>query len=572
MYLFICFFHNRSETHINARKSYGGVAAIFKLDVYNEYDIDVVDKSVDGLMILRFTHKLTDYAFLLACCYLPPEQSVWGRDAVHFFSHILSHLYNYCDDDAFYLCGDLNSKLGKMSDFIPEVDKIEPRICIDNSTNKHGSVFQDFLLDAKCCVINGRVCPANDNYTFVSTRGKSVVDYFVSAIDCLHTCKAFSVFTPRELLSRYGNVQAADVPVDGHIPDHSLLLLEVTTCQYSNGDARSTHDKSATRGIHSSPYFNDNHVFYKRFKIDSVPDDFCGSEMSKLAILSLIDRLEADMDSQHQIDAIYSDICSLYHTELNKFFRSNNISPLARKRLYRSSKPFWNDELQTKWKKLCAAERKFLKSEGNIRKLAREEFTSIQKDFDRSYRKAERKFKLENLNEIEENVTKNPKVFWEMIKNLGPRKKGNIHMEIYEEGGVVNNDVPTVLHKWKTEYENLYNLVDSEDVYDDEFLNQCKSFVDNAGDTDENSNNISDDINNLEVQTALIKAKIRKAIGIDNLPNEILKNPNTVDLLVVLFRRIYDLGFIPSIWRISILTLYPKIQWLILGYLCSTEA
>ena len=198
--------------------------------------------------------------------------------------------------------------------------------------------------------------------------------------------------------------------------------------------------------------------------------------MSKLAILSLIDRLEADMDSQHQIDAIYSDICSLYHTELNNFFRSNNISPLARKRLYRSSKPFWNDELQTKWKKLCAAERKFLKSEGNIRKSAREEFTSIQKDFDRSYRKAERKFKLENLNEIEENVTKNPKVFWEMIKNLGPRKKGNIHMEIYEEGGVINNDVPTVLHKWKTEYENLYNLVDSEVVYDDEFLNQCKSF------------------------------------------------------------------------------------------------
>ena len=179
-------------------------------------------------------------------------------------------------------------------------------------------------------------------------------------------------------------------------------------------------------------------------------------------------------------------------------------------------------------------------------------------DFDRSYRKAERKFKLENLNEIEENFTKNPKVFWEMIKNLGPRKKGNIHMEIYEAGGVVNNDVPTVLHKWKTEYENLYNLVDSEDVYDDEFLNQCKSFVDNAGDTDENSNNISDDINNLEVQTSLIKAKIRTAIGIDNLPNEILKNPNTVDLLVVLFRRIYDLGFIPSIWRISILNPIPK--------------
>ena len=49
--------------------------------------------------------------------------------------------------------------------------------------------------------------------------------------------------------------------------------------------------------------------------------------------------------------------------------------------------------------KLCAAARIFLKSEDNIRQLAREEFTSIQNDFDRSYRKAERKFKLETLNE-----------------------------------------------------------------------------------------------------------------------------------------------------------------------------
>ena len=223
-------------------------------------------------------------------------------------------------------------------------------------------------------MINGRVCPANDNYTFVSTRGKSVVDYFVSAIDCLHTCKAFSVFTPRELLSRYGNVQAADVPVDGHIPDHSLLLLEVTTCQYSNGDARSTHDKSATRGIHSFSYFNDNHVFYKRYKIDSVPDDFCGSEMSKLAIRSLIDRLEADMDSQHQIDTMYSDICSLDHTELNNFFRTNNISPLARNVCIGAANHSGMMNFKPNGKKLCAAERKFLKSEGNIRKLAREEF------------------------------------------------------------------------------------------------------------------------------------------------------------------------------------------------------
>ena len=42
-------------------------------------------------------------------------------------------------------------------------------------------------------------------------------------------------------------------------------------------------------------------------------------------------------------------------------------------------------------------------------------------------------------------------------------------------------------------------------------------------------------------------------IGIDNLPNEILKNPNTVDLLVVLFRRIYSIYL-----EISILNPIPQ--------------
>ena len=96
--------------------------------------------------------------------------------------------------------------------------------------------------------------------------------------------------------------------------------------------------------------------------------------------------------------------------------------------------------------------------------------------------------------------------------------------------------------------------------YDDEFLNQCESFVDYTGDTDEHSNNMLNDINNLEVQTALIKAKIRKVIGINYLLNEILKNPSTVDLLVVLLKRIYELGFIPPIWRMSILNHLAKIS------------
>ena len=53
--------------------------------VYNNYDISVVDRSRDGVIILKFVDKITEYSILLINCYLPPENSLYGRDAVGFF-------------------------------------------------------------------------------------------------------------------------------------------------------------------------------------------------------------------------------------------------------------------------------------------------------------------------------------------------------------------------------------------------------------------------------------------------------------------------------------------------------
>ena len=43
--------------------------------------------------------------------------------------------------------------------------------------NQHGHTFLEFLNDAKMCVLNGRFRDTDDNFTSVSTKGKSVVDY-----------------------------------------------------------------------------------------------------------------------------------------------------------------------------------------------------------------------------------------------------------------------------------------------------------------------------------------------------------------------------------------------------------
>ena len=160
-------------------------------------------------------------------------------------------------------------KFGKLIDYIPEVDVVPPRIILDDATNRHGSVFREFLLDAKCCLVNGRITPEHDTYTFIEPwRGSSIVDYFITSLNGLDSCKACHVFTTL----------------------------------------------------------------------------------------------------QNNIDNIHSDMCNLYYEEMNKLFRWTDIHPASKKRLHRSIKSFWCDELQIQWKLLCKAESLYLKASGNERK------------------------------------------------------------------------------------------------------------------------------------------------------------------------------------------------------------
>ena len=83
-----------------------------------------------------------------------------------FFSHFVNELYTYSYADSMFICGDLNARIGNKCDHIMDIDDIPPRISIDEIVNWHGKS----LLDSKFCILNGRICPENDKYTFLSSR------------------------------------------------------------------------------------------------------------------------------------------------------------------------------------------------------------------------------------------------------------------------------------------------------------------------------------------------------------------------------------------------------------------
>ena len=97
-----------------------------------------------------------------------------------FYSHLLSELYLHNEADAMVFCGDYNGRIGKCDHVNLEVDKdVVKRISIDTVKNTHGGALLEFIADGKLALLNSRVDPNNDNYTFISSRRKSVVNYFI---------------------------------------------------------------------------------------------------------------------------------------------------------------------------------------------------------------------------------------------------------------------------------------------------------------------------------------------------------------------------------------------------------
>ncbi len=176
--LYSTFYHNRLLKHRNAVKGSDGVAVLVKKDILNAYNIIVSDKSYDGILGLTFTHRASEFIFLLYASYLPPENSPWGRYPDNFCTYDRRGVLN-ADADLIIICGDVNCRIGEESDFIEGVHNIVNRSCLDKLKNSHGKECLNFLKDCKFCLLNGRVTSQFDNFTSVSTKGKTVVDYLL---------------------------------------------------------------------------------------------------------------------------------------------------------------------------------------------------------------------------------------------------------------------------------------------------------------------------------------------------------------------------------------------------------
>ena len=457
-------------------------------------------------------------------------------------------LYLHSYVDSCFCFGDFNSRISNEIDNIPIIDNIPMREIIDFTLNKHGESFLDFLKESRMIVAQGRVKGEN-NFTSVSSKGKSCVDYMTISIENIDQCISCDVHPTSDIITSNG--LEVFVSEKCKPPDHSVISLSFQPCilDYLEPNHEGNLNKSNC----------------KRYMFDTMSDNFLRSATWQGVLESFIQRLECVSPLQKNVDSLYDDMLTAIFHEMDDHIKYKESSKKTRKH-YRNHKPFWNDDLTHAWKDMASAEKAYINckhSHAQNKKL-HQVFILKRKSFDKLLRRTERTYYRKKAIDIEMINTSNPNDFWKQINALGPKRSSKIPMENYDENGFTIRDENFVFEKWKNEFYSLYNMPsDMNSNFDNVFFEHVNSTISDIKNFEKNNT----DANNLvynqlftyaEFDKICNSLKQGKAVGPDMIPNEVLRHVGIRQLLLDFVNFCFMNNVIPSIWRLSIISPIPK--------------
>ena len=549
--------YNRQNVSRNAIRGSGGVAILISNNILNTHKISAVYKGSDGQLAVKLTENESEFKLGIIANYLSPDTYHHGRDPEGFFNTNSVLWSDLQDTDLLIGGGDLNARTNDMLDYIPDLDgnDIPPRYNPDKGKNNHGTLFIDFLKANRALILNGRITPDLNDFTFVTTRGSSVPDYFFTSIDNLSHCKQVKTHLITHIINDHNLMPPA------HIPDHSVL-----TAYFQVTEKELTEDERRFERIEN------NAEKTKKRNINKIDEKFFMSPEIQEKIRQTIDNLEEMATSQHNIDDKYEEIKKLFSDEIDKLpFKASSSN--KQNKQFRKGQSFWNDELGTLWNDYCQKEKQYIDFKCNGRHdqqekgRLRECFKQSQKLFDKRYRYFKRKSKAQELNDLKNDAHSNPNEMWKKIKRLNETKSTKAVLEIINSDKTITNDIKEVLNKWQTDISKLFSDIrdNPEVTFNDEFFNEVlikkQQFEDLSDEhqrdqSPHNTSNLNETLSFNEVSEAIDKAKIHKAFLL--IPNEAMKNLNAKLLLHKFYSVCFETGLCPSDWYNSDIKPIPK--------------
>ena len=445
--------------------------------------------------------KQNAFDICLCSCYLPPKSSNRHIQAEKYFENLLCDVSKYQNEGLLCISGDFNARCGESADFIEGIDEVPLRNFTDYTENSHGDSLIKFLQDSNMCMLNGRIGDKGQ-YTCVSSKGKSVVDYACVPYEQLHYWDNFKCVLMSEVIDQH----QIHPPVS--IPDHSILTCNVLlpTGQKTDIDS-SLPDR-------------------KVFNITNIPQTFMNQTNESVA--SKILSIEQKIKDTEEIDNIYNEFENLLCTEMDTHldFKMHHSQTHSHQNVKSKYKPYWNEELQRLWDIAYSKEKIWLsfKGNGSKRGALKSEFCAAKKSFSRSLRRYKRQHQRNEQLELLNLSDNTPQMFWKRFSKIGisNQRKSYIPNQVLSKEGIVVNEQDMILKHWQTSFESLYS--EGEVEYDDQHL---QNIIASNSLTEKNLDHDIPELNGpitmKEVQNAVIHAKLRKAAGVDNNKAEIFE-------------------------------------------------
>ena len=294
-------------------------------------------------MWLQLQSKYTEFSANICIAYLPPKGTTRPLEAEEFYNELLTQVYQYQGADVVCVAGDFNGRCGELPDYIEGADEVMPREVVDYTENEYGDLLIDFAINTNMCMLNGRGVEKGNNFTFISKTGKSVVDYALVPHEQLDRWSNFKVLTVTDIISHN------NLPPPECMPDHSVLAWNLNL-------------PTAIQDISQS-----EQVKKTRYDVRTIPEDF----MDHTQVRTAVERIEQCLQQGENLDSVYEKFVDVVQEEMNHKLPKQQITIDGKKlqnvKHKMKCKPYWNNELQTKFHDVCLKEKCFVKAKTGIR-------------------------------------------------------------------------------------------------------------------------------------------------------------------------------------------------------------
>ena len=503
-----------------ARKYSGGIVLAIKKSISRS--VTVIESESDNIIWAKINRRGAGKDLLIGIVYispinssytnnvLPNQYKTWEilEDEIMKFKSI----YNIC------LLGDFNARTAKLLDYIVNDDDRYVDIPVDyimdvgntkrNNSDQCTNVFGNRLLElcraSEIRIVNGRkLGDTSGKKTCYQWNGCSTVDYLLADTSTFSHIQTFQVMNL--------------IP---HLSDHCPISTVINVTIYAETITK-------TQGVLGAP---------KRIKWDDTVRKIFTTKLSssqtkeRLESLSKMEMCQTDTIE----DAVGAITCIL--AEAANIRRLSN-NPKRKKQNSKDSKPWFSNELVKAKNALKRASKAFIKDNNNI--SLRQELFKLKKDYKRLVKRNKRRFRQDIYNKLEEMDKTNPKAYWELFHSL---KNCN---------NSTNRACPIDNQEWIKHYTKLLGTK----KYDESKVNNIKNEISMLC-AEPFFSELDFRITHKEIEKATKSLKNGKAVGIDQISNEMIKLAinHIMKPMEKIFNAILCEQYYPSMWKIGIIT------------------